>query len=101
MFCEKCGSPIPGASPYCPTCGAQIVQQAAPVNQRTKSKWLAFILMWFGFGDIYLGNWKRFWTKLGIAIPTLGIGYIVMVFSDMIGILTGRLNSDVNGIPLV
>lgn len=101
MFCEKCGSPIAGNPSCCPTCGAVIAQKAAPAKQKTKSKWLAIILMYCGFGDIYLGNWKRFWLKLLIAIPTFGIGYLFMVISDMIRILNGSLNCDVNGVPLV
>ena len=98
MFCPNCNSPMNNNT--CPSCGTVVETSAPVVNRKPKSKMLAILLYWLGIGDFYLGNPKRFWKKMGMIFYTLGIGYVILYFSDLFGVITGRINCDANGVPL-
>ena len=70
-------------------------------HSQTKSKMLAAGLMLFGIGDLYLRDYRRFLKKMLFFVITFGIGSTIMQIRDIYGILTGKINCDAKGVPLV
>ena len=121
MFCPNCGNQAPDGANNCPNCGASLnaTQQQAQNYQTNsvnnnggepKSKLVAglfgILLGYFGVHDFYLGNTRNGVIKLlltliggwlcGIGAAAAGIWGLI----DGIMILTGKVTTDANGVPL-
>ena len=110
MKCISCGSDMKGKN-VCPICGSiagssnksknvytGIDANATPVH--TRSKKVAFILACMGGNDLYLYYWSRFFWKMVVLFVTCGFGYLIWQIADIIGIATGRINTDALGNPM-
>ena len=114
-YCTNCGSEMQENSAFCSNCGAPQNGQQTPnagINQtnnsngnyQPKSKIVAGLLGIFlgswGIHNFYLGNINRGVIQIVVTIVTCGIGGI-WGFIEGIMILTGSINTDANGVPLV
>lgn len=102
MFCPKCNSLISDHGVQCPVCGEFVQSNTPQKPQKTKSKTLAAILMLFGVGDLYLLQWKKFFIKeVLLLMVTCGIGTVIWQIVDTFKVLSGTINCDAKGTPLV
>jgi len=108
-FCISCGTQMDDNQQFCPSCGAQQNAQAAtaaPVQpvQEGKSKLVAGLLGIFlggwGIHNFYLGNTGRGIAQIIVTIVTCGIGALWGLIEGIL-ILTGSINTDADGKPLV
>lgn len=104
MKCPNCGSRIADNAAQCNTCGTVFgnVQEEQPCSDlKPKSKTLAWILMLFGLGDLYLLDFKKFIIKeIVVNILTCSIGALIWSIVDTVRILNGTINCDAKGAPL-
>lgn len=104
-FCISCGTQIEDNQQLCPSCGAAQTQTttAAPA-QEGKSKMVAGLLGIFlggwGIHNFYLGNTGRGIAQIIVTIVTCGIGALWGLIEGIL-ILTGSINTDADGKPLV
>lgn len=119
--CLNCGVATGAGTNFCHNCGAQTVQGAAvctncgvalgnaPVNNvQGKSKLaaglLGILLGSFGAHNFYLGNTGKAVAQLLITLLTCGAGSVISGIWGLIEgimILTGSINTDAKGMPLV
>lgn len=104
-FCISCGTQMEDNQQFCPSCGAsQNAAKPAAAAQEGKSKMAAGLLGLFlgawGVHNFYLGNTGRGIAQIIVTIFTCGIGGI-WGFIEGIMILTGSINTDADGKPLV
>ncbi len=107
-FCISCGTQMEDNQQFCPSCGAAQNAQAAPVAgapaQTGKSKLVAGLLGIFlggwGIHNFYLGNTGRGVAQIIVTIVTCGIGALWGLIEGIL-ILTGSINTDADGNPLV
>jgi len=117
MFCEKCGTQLAEGANNCSNCGApvggQATQNANPVNNNggeQKSKLVAGLLGIFigslGIHNFYLGNTRNaviqlvLWLAGFITCGLTAIGAAIWGLVEGIMILTGKVTTDANGVPL-
>ena len=104
-FCISCGTQIDDNQQLCPSCGAQQTQTTttAPA-QEGKSKMVAGLLGLFlgawGVHNFYLGNTGRGIAQIIVTFVTCGLGSLWGLIEGIL-ILTGSINTDANGNPLV
>ena len=113
-FCPKCGTEIKEGENFCSNCGnaenssEQVNTTVTSVKPAGKSKIAAGILGIFfgslGIHNFYLGYNGKAIAQLLITVLTCGIGAIasgIWGFIEGIMILTGSINTDAEGNPLV
>lgn len=111
-YCHNCGKPIAPQSIACLNCGVAN-QPPAPVNAKSKvaAGILGILLGSFGVHNFYLGYTSRAVVQLvltivGCILSCIGIGALVVLgiyiwgLVEGIMILTGKINTDGNGMPL-
>lgn len=98
MFCPNCNSPM--NNNCCPSCGTVVTPSEPVVKQKPKSKMLAILLYYLGVGNLYLGYYGRFFEMWWKGLCSFGILTVVIYFSDLFGVITGRINCDAKGVPL-
>ena len=111
-YCHNCGKPIAPNSVVCLNCG---VPNALPIPANAKSKiaagLLGIFLGCFGVHNFYLGYTTKAVTQLvlsiiGIITSCLVIGGFIILGVEIWGlvegimILTGKISTDGNGVPL-
>lgn len=124
MFCKQCGRPIDDGQELCEDCKvkfentttqeepksepAQATNTSSTVQPTPKSKiaagLLGIFLGSFGVHNFYLGYTGKAIAQLLITLLTCGFGSIISSiwgFIEGILILTGSINVDGNGNPLV
>ncbi len=104
-FCISCGTQIEDGQQVCPSCGAQQTQgSTTAATQEGKSKLVAGLLGIFlggwGIHNFYLGNTGRGVAQIIVTIVTCGIGALWGLIEGIL-ILTGSINTDADGKPLV
>ncbi len=111
-FCQNCAAPAQPGALACTNCGAPLnAQQApppqqpfAPVGGAPKSKMAAGLLGIFlgawGVHNFYLGFTNKAILQIVLTIVTCGTAGL-WGFIEGIMILTGSINADANGQPLV
>ena len=107
-FCINCGTQMEDSQQFCPSCGA--AQNATGASSTTtsvpgaKSKMVAGLLGLFlggiGIHNFYLGNTGRGVAQIIVTVFTCGMGAL-WGFIEGILILTGSINTDSDGNPLV
>ncbi len=107
MFCSKCGNRLPDGAPYCPSCGNQTGINVV----RNNKTMLAAALFAFFLGSLGIHNFYLGYTGKGTAQLLLStVGWIFLVgplissiwaFIEAIMIVTGAINTDAQGNPLV
>ena len=124
MFCKQCGRPIDDGQELCEDCKvkfentttqeepksepAQATNTSSTVQPTPKSKiaagLLGIFLGSFGVHNFYLGYTGKAIAQLLITLLTCGFGAFILSiwgFIEGILILTGSINVDGNGNPLV
>ena len=115
-FCVSCGAQMDDNQQFCPSCGAAQNAQQAPVQPAApqptvaqpstggKSKMAAGLLGIFfggiGIHNFYLGFTGKAIAQIVVTFITCGAGSI-WGFIEGILILTGSINKDADGRPLV
>jgi len=105
-YCISCGAQMDDNQQFCPSCGSAqtAATGTAPAAQEGKSKIVAGLLGLFlgawGIHNFYLGNTGRGVAQIIVTIVTCGIGSL-WGFIEGILILTGSINTDADGKPLV
>ncbi|MBR1931976.1 MAG: TM2 domain-containing protein [Lachnospiraceae bacterium] len=115
-YCHNCGKALQPGSGVCLSCGVpSTTVSASTANGEAKSKiaagLLGIFLGGFGIHNFYLGYTSKAITQLvltivGIVLSCIVVGvFLVMGVSiwglvEGIMILTGKINTDANGIPL-
>jgi len=119
MNCPNCGAGIPLGSVRCVKCGsvtdqvsatpvayvqtqtpAQSVQYAGPQKSKITAGLLGIILGGLGFHSFYLGHVGKGILQIIVTVCTCGLGAL-WGFIEGILILTGSINTDANGVPLI
>lgn len=126
VMCVKCGVPKGQGTNYCHNCGKPIAPQAVvclncgvpnqpPIPANAKSKiaagLLGIFLGAFGVHNFYLGYTSRAVVQLvltivGMVLSCVGIGVFLVLGIEIWGlvegimILTGKINTDGNGMYL-
>lgn len=99
-FCHNCGNAVAPGANVCTSCG--FAQSVAPSGEQ-KSKLVAVLLAFFlgsiGIHDFYLGYTKNGIIKIILTCCTC-VGGSIWALIDFIRLLTGSLNTDVNGVEL-
>ncbi len=111
-YCHNCGKPIAPNSAVCLNCG---VPNALPIPANAKSRiaagLLGIFLGYFGVHNFYLGYTTKAVTQLvlsivGIITSCLIVGGFIILGVEIWGlvegimILTGKISTDGNGVPL-
>ena len=108
-FCPNCGTENVDTAMTCANCGVAFAQGAAPApaaaqpaggKQKIVAGLLGIFLGAYGAHNFYLGNTKKAIIQIVVTIVTCGLGSL-WGFIEGIMILTGSINTDVNGNPLV
>ena len=113
-FCPKCGTEIKEGENFCSNCGnsenstEQVNTTVTNVKPAGKSKIIAALLgiflVVFGVHNFYLGYTGKAVAQLLITVLTCGLGAIaseIWGIVEGIMILTGSINTDAEGNPLV
>jgi hypothetical protein len=113
-FCPKCGTEIKEGENFCSNCGnsenstEQVNTTVTNVKPAGKSKIIAALLGIFlgvfGVHNFYLGYTGKAVAQLLITVLTCGLGAIaseIWGIVEGIMILTGSINTDAEGNPLV
>lgn len=105
-FCHNCGSQLNENQAICLNCGVAVNQNAFAANGKSKmtAALLAFFLGAFGAHNFYLG--KKGTATAQLLLTLLSCGFLAFVssiwsFVEFIMILTGSINADSEGNPLV
>lgn len=120
MYCPNCGLNNPDNAPNCSACGAALGAQApgaappvtptaAPVAQKSKltAGLLAIFLGTLGIHNFYLGFTTKAIIQLVVSLlgaAAFGIGPVaigIWALVEGIMILTGKINTDANGVALI
>lgn len=112
-FCSKCGTELKEGENFCSNCGnasettnnsEQVNTTVTAVKPEGKSKMAAGLLGIFlggwGVHSFYLGYTGKGIAQIFVTLFTCGIGAIWGVIEGIL-ILTGSINTDANGNPLV
>ena len=112
-FCPKCGTELKEGENFCSNCGnasettnnsEQVNTTITAVKPEGKSKMAAGLLGIFlggwGIHNFYLGYTGKGIAQIFVTLFTCGIGAIWGVIEGIL-ILTGSINTDANGNPLV
>ncbi len=108
MFCKNCGAQVAENAAFCPNCGVgqttTTSMPQAPRDPNAKSKLVAGLLGIFigslGIHRFYLGYIGIGVAQIIVTFVTCGIGSL-WGFIEGILILTGNINTDADGKPLV
>ena len=113
-FCPKCGTEIKEGENFCSNCGnaenstEQVNTTVTTVKPAGKSKIIAgllgIFLGVFGVHNFYLGYTDKAVAQLLITVLTCGFGAVaseIWGIVEGIMILTGSINTDAEGNPLV
>ena len=113
MYCPNCGLNNPDNALNCSACGAALGAQApgaappvtptaAPVAQKSKltAGLLAIFLGTLGIHNFYLGYTGKGIAQIFVTLFTCGFGAIWGLIEGIM-ILTGSINTDAEGNPLV
>lgn len=105
VSCPECGTDLSSSASTCPKCGCAI---KTSVNGDNKSKvgagLLGIFLGWLGIHNFYLGYTGKAVAQLLLTVLSCGILSVVSGiwgFIEGIMILTGSVNTDADGNPLV
>lgn len=111
-YCHNCGKPVEPQAAVCLNCG---VPNQAPIPANAKSKMaaglLGIFLGAFGVHNFYLGYTSRavlqlVLTIVGLCLSCIVVGVFLVLGIEIWGlvegimILTGKINTDGNGVPL-
>lgn len=112
-FCPKCGTELKEGENFCSNCGnasettnnsEQVNTTVTAVKPEGKSKMAAGLLGIFlggwGIHNFYLGYTGKGIAQIFVTLFTCGIGAIWGLIEGIL-ILTGSINTDANGNPLV
>ena len=109
-FCPKCGTEIKEGENFCSNCGnaenstEQVNTTVTNVKPAGKSKMAAGLLGIFlggwGIHNFYLGYTNKGIAKIFVTLFTCGFGAIWGLIEGIM-ILTGSINTDAEGNPLV
>lgn len=109
-FCPKCGTEIKEGENFCSNCGnsenstEQVNTTVTNVKPAGKSKMAAGLLGIFlggwGIHNFYLGYTGKGIAQIFVTLFTCGIGAIWGLIEGIM-ILTGNINTDAEGNPLV
>ena len=103
-FCISCGKEMEDNQQFCPSCGSAQNAGAPAAAKEGKSKMAAGLLGLFlgawGIHNFYLGNTGRGIAQIIVTLVTCGVGGL-WGFIEGILILTGSINTDADGKPLV
>lgn len=101
-FCSKCGTEIKEGENFCSNCGNG--ENNANTNTQGKSKMAAGLLGIFlggwGIHNFYLGYTGKAIAQIFVTLFTCGIGALWGLIEGIL-ILTGSINTDADGNPLV
>ncbi|MEO5359503.1 MAG: TM2 domain-containing protein [Nitrospirota bacterium] len=106
MYCRNCGNHVSDSAHFCEKCGTQLSgePQVTGSSGYTKEKitagLLGIFLGWLGVHRFYLG-----YTGIGVlqifaTLITAGVGGLWGIVEGIL-ILTGNINKDAQGRPLV
>lgn len=112
-FCPKCGTELKEGENFCSNCGnasettnnsEQVNTTVTAVKPEGKSKMAAGLLGIFlggwGIHNFYLGYTGKGIAQIFVTLFTCGFGAIWGLIEGIL-ILTGSINTDANGNPLV
>lgn len=112
-FCPKCGTELKDGENFCSNCGnasettnnsEQVNTTVTAVKPEGKSKMAAGLLGIFlggwGIHNFYLGYTGKGIAQIFVTLFTCGFGAIWGLIEGIL-ILTGSINTDANGNPLV
>lgn len=103
QFCPNCGEPtVPGAA-VCVKCGTSLgvaPVQGGEAKSKTTAGILGIFLGGFGVHNFYLGYTGKAIAQIAVSLCTCGAGAIWGLIEGIM-ILTGNINKDANGNPLV
>ncbi len=109
-YCPKCGKEMDPKASACVSCGYILPQQGRPAGTdptERKSVFhaglLGLLFGTYGVHNFYLGNKKKALIQLLLTLLGCGVGAVVSYvwsFVESIQILTGKINTDANGVRL-
>lgn len=110
-FCHNCGKPVAAASSVCLNCGVATNVAVSGGKSKMAAGLLGIFLGCFGVHNFYLGYTSKAVVQLVLSIVGIVFSCVVvgafLVFGiwvwglvEGIMILTGKINTDANGIPL-
>lgn len=106
-FCYNCGKPLEENQVVCLNCGVAVKKtnsQTLEGKSKIAAALLAFFLGAFGVHNFYLGKKGTATTQLLITLLSCGIlSFIsgIWSFIEFVMILTGSINTDAEGNPLI
>lgn len=119
MFCEKCGTQLPEGANHCSNCGAPVngraTQNFNPVSNSGEQKSrvvagvLGILLGFCGAHNFYLGYTRNAIIQVCLTVATFItcgyfysgiIGAVIWGLIEGIFILTGKIDTDANGVTL-
>ncbi len=112
--CKNCGAELSEGATVCFECGSPQnvvrtnngnVTAQAPAMGKPKSKILAAVLcfLWgaYGIDQFYLGYTKTGIIRIVVSVVTCCVGGVIWGIVDGIRILTGAINVDAKGNPII
>lgn len=118
MKCQKCGTDNPDSQVICKVCGAVLapaaVQEAASSEVKYRSRWLALLCAWLGFGlyELYLLDAEAAAERMKYSIKAILLCMVLIgilmvpklmfwVLRDIGAVLFKKELYDANGNPVV
>ena len=111
-FCNNCGKAVAPNADICMNCGVSL-RTVDPANAKSKiaAGLLAIFLGYFGVHNFYLGYTTKAVTQLvltivGLILCCIFVGVFLVIGIEIWGlvegimILTGKIDTDADGIPL-
>ena len=108
-YCSNCGTKLDANASFCHNCGARVAASNTGYTTNTvingqKSKFVAgivaILLGTLGIHNFYLGYYKKGITQLLLFVFFLGWASQIWAIYEALMILTGRVATDANGMPL-
>jgi len=97
-YCQSCGQETHAMADYCVKCGARLISKQ--LKSQLAAGLLGVFLGGLGVNRFYLGYVGIGIAQILVTIFTCGIGWI-WGFIEGILILTGNINKDAQGEPLI
>lgn len=97
-YCQSCGQETHAMADYCVKCGARLIRKQ--LKSQLAAGLLGVFLGGFGVHRFYLGYVGIGIAQILVTVFTCGIGWI-WGFIEGILILTGNINKDAQGEPLI
>ena len=99
-FCPKCGTEIKEGENFCSNCGNTEESTEPAGKSKMAAGLLGIFLGGWGIHNFYLGYTGKGIAQIFVTLFTCGIGAIWGLIEGIM-ILTGSINTDAEGNPLV